>query len=372
MATLFKRPDTGRYVLSYVDPFTRKQVRITVGADKAVAELALKKAEEQLALAKLGVVDSIQLGKDARKKPEQKPEMTLSQFIDYYEKRCIEDIENAESTIKNNKRALNHLIEVVGDKPISQVTDNDLVRWKSGMLKKLSRTSCAIYFRHVKASFSRMFKWRLIPANPFFYVEPIKEHKESLIQKKHMTAEEVQRLLKAIDEEGDYAFRLFVLFSLYTGARRSEMVCLRWDAIDEKKGTIRLYQVKTKREIEIPLSKPLAGVIASVDTRKEGYIFQTRSRKGGANKTEKPWSVHWVTHRFRHFVLKAGLPEQLHLHSLRHSFSMNLIEQGVPREVVSRLLGHANLATVQAYDHAAALSFRQYADKLDFGIGNAD
>jgi hypothetical protein len=40
----------------------------------------------------------------------------------------------------------------------------------------------------------------------------------------------------------------------------------------------------------------------------------------------------------------------------------------VPRDIVSVLVGHTSPITTAEYDHARALYFRQFADRLDFGI----
>ena len=62
---------------------------------------------------------------------------------------------------------------------------------------------------------------------------------------------------------------------------------------------------------------------------------------------------------------KAGLPD-VRLYHLRHSAASLLIAQGVPLEVVSRILGHSQIhLTMNTYVHLFPEVQRQAADAMD-------
>ena len=51
-------------------------------------------------------------------------------------------------------------------------------------------------------------------------------------------------------------------------------------------------------------------------------------------------------------IKSAKIPEKISLHTLRHTFGSALIRQGVGVEVVSKLMGHANITiTYKKYIH---------------------
>lgn len=69
---------------------------------------------------------------------------------------------------------------------------------------------------------------------------------------------------------------------------------------------------------------------------------------------------------FQKYIQDAELPDHYSLHSLRHTYVTYLRSKGIPQDIVSILVGHLNPTTTANYDHTAALSFRQYADLIDF------
>src|SRR5262249_8089341 len=52
---------------------------------------------------------------------------------------------------------------------------------------------------------------------------------------------------------------------------------------------------------------------------------------------------------FRRYIENAGLPQTITIHSLRHTFATNLLEDGVNIVAAQKLLGHANLKTTTLY-----------------------
>jgi integrase/recombinase XerD len=74
-------------------------------------------------------------------------------------------------------------------------------------------------------------------------------------------------------------------------------------------------------------------------------IWLLVSRRGKRLRRERIWEL------VKRYALRAGAPEDISPHSLRHSFATHLLAGGADLRMVQELLGHASIATTQIYTH---------------------
>lgn len=136
-----------------------------------------------------------------------------------------------------------------------------------------------------------------------------------------------------------------------SGARVSETVTLKTDAVDPSLRVVRLTGKGSKTRI-VPLgararealSKWIANGrrIVGAGTRTD-FVFLTKS--GKPLHRNDAWRV------VKQCALAAGLPGDLSPHTLRHSFATHLVEGGADLRSVQEMLGHASIKTTEVYTH---------------------
>ena len=131
---------------------------------------------------------------------------------------------------------------------------------------------------------------------------------------------------------------------LFTGARLSEILTLRWEHVDIQRGDARLPDSKSGAKT-VQLPPPALAVLAGL-TRVEGNPHVIVGQKDGAGlvNLEKPW---------RAIRAAAGLPD-VRLHDLRHAFASVGAAGGDSLLVIGKLLGHTQAATTARYAHLSA------------------
>jgi len=171
------------------------------------------------------------------------------------------------------------------------------------------------------------------------------------------------------------AYTVF-LMAATVGARRSEILALRWRDIDLDKGEISIRQAwKSETEIGPPkwgraregLPLPAKTAARLRELRKASYwilpdAFVFHGRKGGR------LSSRWYQEAFTAAMAAAKIDakaRRLTGHSFRHSLATALRDGGVPAEKVQAALGWRDERTMDGYTHFGAEHLRGQADLID-------
>jgi integrase len=135
------------------------------------------------------------------------------------------------------------------------------------------------------------------------------------------------------------AIRLLVL----TGARRNEILTLRWEQVNLEHGSLLLPDSKTGKKA-IHLNPPATVVLEKIQ-RLEGNPYVICGERAGRHlvNLEKPWR------RLRKAANLAGV----RLHDLRHSFASVAAMGGMSLPVIGAMLGHTKSTTTARYAHLA-------------------
>jgi integrase len=197
--------------------------------------------------------------------------------------------------------------------------------------------------------------WALRPdgSNPCRHVEKFKEHK----LERFLSETELARLAETLVEAEQARIELpsviaAIRLLLFTGARLSEILTVRWEHVNFEEHCLRLPDSKTGAKT-IYLSPPALEVLNGLQ-RQDGNPYVIIGAKPGAHliNLRKPW------HRIR---TKAGL-DNVRIHDLRHSFASMAVAGGLSLPVIGALLGHTQAATTQRYAHLAADPLKQAAN----------
>lgn len=215
--------------------------------------------------------------------------------------------------------------------------------------------------------------------------KPQGEKKESPVADEEL----VQSLITALEGQS-LKYETYFKLVLATGMRRGEACGLRWSDINWKKRSIHIQRnvVKLSREpifVKPPktasgdrvvyVSKEIAKLLKSW---KQQCVWE-RQQQGEALQEDDylfrqpngdPMVPTTFTFRFKKILRQNGLPENLNVHSLRHTNASLLIAQGVDVRTVASLLGHSQASTtLDIYAHAFDKKKREAQEKLGEVMG---
>ncbi len=207
-------------------------------------------------------------------------------------------------------------------------------------------TATGAYHRTLKAALNRAMSWGYLTENSLNRVKLPKIPKRLPV---FIGESELNAIcINAGSEELAKLFR----FAFYTGMRRSEILNLEWQAVNLAERIIKVsntetFTTKSKSERIIPINETLFQLLTNIQPKVysigKNYVFHKPNGQS--------YAVSYVSHEFKEAARKAGVGEDIHLHSLRHSFASNLVKRGVPIVTVKELLGHTDIKTTMIYSH---------------------
>jgi integrase len=169
-----------------------------------------------------------------------------------------------------------------------------------------------------------------------------------------LTPAEVRRVFDAVKQEANPHVRAFFALALLTGARKRELLTLRWDAVQD--GLLRIGQTKNGQPHVLPLSDPAQAILAALP-RTDGnpFVFPSPLRRGEA------LSVPVVDQAWRKIRTSAELGDA-RVHDLRRTLGSWLAQSGASLPMIGRALNHRSQAATAVYARLALDGVRQVLD----------
>lgn len=155
-----------------------------------------------------------------------------------------------------------------------------------------------------------------------------------------------------LPDESFYLRDKAMLELLYaTGVRASELAGLKQSGLNLDVGYLRCLG-KGNRERIIPLGK--TAIAATVE-----YLSNLRPKLAKPSsvdflllsRTGRPMTRIEIWRLVKKYAIRAGMPANLTVHTLRHTFATHLLAGGADLRSIQEMLGHVDIATTQIYTH---------------------
>ncbi len=176
----------------------------------------------------------------------------------------------------------------------------------------------------------------------------------------YLGEEDVDRLLAAPDPATPGGLRDRAMLELLyaTGLRVSELVGLELGQVHLEAAFLRTMGKGSKERL-VPFGDQAADWVRRYLAEARGALLGLRrsphlflSRRGQKLSRQFFWRL------VRDYGRKAGIPREIHPHTLRHSFATHLVSRGADLRAVQMMLGHSDLSTTEIYTHVAQIRLK--------------
>jgi integrase len=304
---------------------------------------------------------------DARAARKHSP--NFNEFADRYVAEHVLVSKKPRSAAEDRRNLARHILPAFGRRLITEITSADVAKFQA------SKSATPIAANRCLALMSHMFnmaeRWGLRPrrSNPCEHVAKYRER----ARERMLSPEELARLGSAFATAAagypggfnldhppsrrhfpeDWRAIAVVKLLIFTGARLSEVLGLRWDQVDLQRGIARLSESKTGSKT-IYLTEPAVEILRSVprsDTHRSCCpAIATGTHYSGV---QKAWRR----------IRALAVLQDVRLHDLRHTHASEAVSAGESLYIVGKILGHTHAATTQRYSHLAEDPIRNAANR---------
>lgn len=260
----------------------------------------------------------------------------------------------SDAMLRKYRNVTAEIKEQFGQIPIKSITTDDVRKLRESW--KLAPITTQKRLEMVRKFFQFCLDSDWIEKNPAKAVEgPVVVYDPTL----PFTDEEMEKILWAADSireahpkipaGTEKKLKALILLMRYSGIRISDAVMFKRGSL--KDGKLFLRQEKTKQPVWVPIPQHVVEAVMACDEGDEYFFY----RHVG---TPKSAITEWQQ-RLKLVYEMAGV-EDGHSHRLRDTFSVDLLNRGVPLQVVSVLLGHTSIKTTEKH-YAPWVQARQEA-----------
>jgi integrase len=312
--------------------------RVTIGRHGELTPTAAR-AEAKRLLGEIAAGRDPVEGND-KTRADQSLALVLEQFMTAHVRPKLK----ARTAAEYQRTARLHILPRLGRRPIGELKRQDIARLHHELADKPYQANRTLAFLSTFFGWAEKHGLRQEGSNPCRHVEKYREGR----RERFLSQAELTRLGDALRQAEQCnscspwvvaAIRLLTL----TGARRNEILTLRWEHVSEEHESLFLPDSKTGRKA-VHLSPPALALLQTIP-RLEGNPFVICGERPGRHlvNLEKPWRR----------IRKAAKLDDVRLHDLRHSFASVAASGGQSLVVISKLLGHSQPATTARYAHLA-------------------
>lgn len=198
------------------------------------------------------------------------------------------------------------------------------------------------------ASLAAVFTWsihrRIAPKGWVHPCRSVKRRVEDNEKTRFLSDDERGRLLAACKASKWPRMYLLVLLALTTGARRGELMGLRWGDFDLTHKVVNVERTKNGDPKVLPLVPAVIEEVTRLAGSATALVFASVREPEQAFSAETRWRQ----------ALQASGVKGFRFHDLRHSCASYLAQNGGTLLEIADLLGHRQISMTKRYSHLAA------------------
>ncbi|MGB8409907.1 MAG: site-specific integrase [Gallionella sp.] len=296
-------------------------------------EMSIEQARRQAAVILAEIAEG---GNPAEIKRALKAEPTFADLFKLYFERHAKV--HKKSAGKDAQQYKQFLESPLGKKKISAITRDTIATIHSKITSDGHPAVANRVLALLSVVFNRAIEWGVTQTNPCTNLRRNRE----ISRDRFLQSDEFPRFVTALHTEPNPTIHDYILVSLFTGARRSNVLSMKWSEVNLAEGTWRIPMTKNGTPQIIPL--PAQSIELLKKRRKiieeaELFVFPGSGSTGHLAEPRKAW---------KRFLERANITN-LRIHDLRRTMGSWQAKTGASLSIIGKSLNHKSTQTTAIY-----------------------
>jgi integrase len=237
------------------------------------------------------------------------------------------------------KRRINqHIIPAWGNLKAAAIRRADVTALHSKIGKNNGPYEANRVLALISSMFGKAELWGILEEgapNPARGVEKFAEHQRD----RFLQSDELPRFFEALAQEPNDTIRDYILISLLTGVRRSNVLSMRWDQISFERSEWRIQITKNGTPQTVTLSPEAMEILRNRHNTKSPFVFPGDGKTGHLTEPKRCWVR----------ILERAKLTDLRIHDLRRTLGSWQAKTGASLSIIGKSLNHKNTSTTAIY-----------------------
>jgi integrase len=252
----------------------------------------------------------------------------------------------------------NSILPALGGKRLDQISPGDIEAWRNQRLKAkkkrgkgtMAPASVRLEVACLKTILNLAVRDGLIDASP---ARNVRMPRVNNRRDRVVTPAEYKRLLGQLRTKGAHINPILVL-GYETGMRVGEILGLRWQDLQRRKGFAYLADTKNGTSRWVPLNEAAREAMGAWPRRTDTDLLFA----GPTGKPYRSIRTVWTA------LCSRARVENARFHDLRHTFTTRMLEAGVDIRTIMAVTGHKDVAMFARYSHPSDLHLKAAVEGL--------
>lgn len=240
-------------------------------------------------------------------------------------------------TYKENKAAYERYFSSLDSKLLNTITRDEVEQ----IIINLNQTNgihaankALVLLRHI---FNKGIEWGVDISNPTVGIKKYRVQSRD----RFLNANEVMKFFQSVYAYPNEYVKAYVLISLFTGQRRSNVLSMSWQSIDFKNKIWYIRETKNGEPLTVPLVEQVIKILLKLkENSSSEWVFPSKSSQSGHYEEPK--------RAFKSILKEAGI-ENFRIHDLRRTLGSYEAITGTSLPIIGKSLGHKSSQSTEIY-----------------------